>query len=61
MFINEIGLLYDALALPEVKAELESKSIEVEIQVLDKHGRVKPDIIIATYDDVASGKLDEIL
>lgn len=58
---KDSDLYYDAVALPEVKAIVEQKNITVEIQVLGKDGRPKPDIVVATYDDVVSGRLDNIL
>lgn len=58
---QDADLYYEGLALPEMKAALKRKNIKINIQVLDKHGRVKPDIVIATLDDVASGKLDGFL
>lgn len=46
---------YKALALPEVKAEFENRGIKLEVRIVDGG----PSIAITTYDDVASGRLDE--
>lgn len=54
-------LYYEALKLPEVKREMRHRDIKVGIQVVDKFGRPTPDIVIATLNDVVTGKLDHIL
>ncbi len=51
-----------ALKLPEVVKAIEQSGLErVTLQVVDKHGKPLPDIVIATVKDVASGKLDEFM
>jgi hypothetical protein len=51
-----------ALELEEIKQAIASKRLEkVTLQPVDKHGRPLPDIVIATVDDVAQGKLDDLM
>lgn len=58
---QDADLHYAALKLPEVKREIERKKLKLEFQIIDKTGKVKPDIVIATIDDVASGRLENLL
>lgn len=52
----------EALELEEVKQAIAAKGLEkVTVEATDKDGNFLPDILVATHDDVASGKLDEIL
>lgn len=50
-----------ALSLPEVKRELEKIGIPVELVVIGPDGKPAPEIVIATIDDVASGKVHRYL
>ena len=45
-----------ASELPDVKERLRRRGMSIEIKVIDK-----PDILIATVDDVMKGKADHIL
>ncbi len=56
---QDVDLYYAALRLPEVRREIEHKNVEVVFQVIDKTGKVKPDIVIATIDDAANGRLNK--
>lgn len=47
-----------ALELVEVQAEFNRRKVKATLQVVSKTGEPLPDIIIATVDDVASGKVD---
>lgn len=58
---RDADLYHSALALPEVKEQLQRKNIEARVQEIDDSGSLMPDIVIATVDDVASGKLDRFL
>ena len=50
---------HNALALPEVIAAFERRSIQPRVELVDR--QKTPDIAIATIEDVTSGRLDHIL
>lgn len=54
---KDSDLYYQALGDPEVQSEVIARSLKAEVVVLGRPRDAK--IVIATYDDVASGKLDE--
>lgn len=58
---QDADLYYAGLKLPEVQQEIQRKNIKANVQVIDNSGKPKPDIVIATIEDVASGKLDSLL
>lgn len=53
-------LHFIALGLPEVREVVNARQLTIKSQVLDKHGRTKPDIVIATYDAIAKGRIDNL-
>lgn len=58
-YAKDAGIYFRALRSPEVQAEFSRRGVRAEIQVIDDFGSCKPDILIATYDDIASGRLKE--
>jgi hypothetical protein len=61
-FLQDANDFRQALELEEIKTALASKNLEkVTLQPVDKHGRPLPDILIATVDAVAQGKLDDLM
>lgn len=51
----------NALDLIEVKAEFERRGVTASVKVVSKTGEPLPDIVIATIDDLTSGKVEEKL
>ena len=56
---KNIDLYSNLLAMPEIKTLIKEKNIKIQIQTLDRDGRIKPDIIIATYNDIAKGSPEQ--
>lgn len=55
-------LYYSALKVEQIKREVTRKRVKIRIQTINEFGKVEPpDIVIATIDDVATGKLDNLL
>lgn len=48
-----------ALELIEVQAEFNRRGVKAQSRAVSKSGKPLPDIVIATLDDAASGKVDE--
>ena len=48
-----------ALELVEVQAEFNRRGVKGTARAVSKTGKPIPDIVIATIDDAASGKVDE--
>lgn len=58
---QDVGDYQSALDLIEVQAEFNRRGVKPRLERVSKTGERLPDIVIATIDDVASGKLDEWL
>lgn len=58
---QDSDLYYAALKLPEVTQVIERKKLKIQIQVIGKDGRIKPDIVVASFGDIASGRLKDLL
>lgn len=50
-----------ALELIEVQAEFNRRGVKATTRAISKSGKILPDIVVATLDDVVSGKLDKLL
>lgn len=48
-----------ALELIEVQQEFNRRGVKATLRSASKSGELLPDIVIATFDDAASGKVDE--
>lgn len=49
---QDAGLHYAAFKMPEIQREIKHKKLDVKIQIIDKSGKIEPDIVIATLGDV---------
>lgn len=58
---QDIADYRSALDLIDVQAEFNRRGVKPRLERASRTGERLPDIIIATVDDVASGKLDEWL
>lgn len=55
---QDIGDFRRALELVEVQQEFNRRGVKATLRTASPDGKILPDIVIATVDDVASGKLD---
>lgn len=58
---QDLGDYLSALQLVEVQAEFNHRGVVATARAVSKSGKILPDIVVATLDDVASGKLDKLL
>lgn len=58
--LQDVNDFRSALSLVEVQAEFNRRGVKATIQPVSKTGEPLPDIVIATVDDVASGKVDRL-
>lgn len=55
---QDIGDFRRALELIEVQQEFNRRGVKATLRTASPAGEILPDIVIATVDDVAKGKLD---
>lgn len=58
---QDISDYRQALELVEVQQEFNRREVKATLRTVSRKGKILPDIVIATVDDVAKGKLDEHL
>lgn len=56
---KDVDVFYKALALTDVKAEFERRGVTPKVHVTDR--RTKPEILVAPYESLTDGKLDQYL
>jgi hypothetical protein len=58
---EDIGDFRRALELVEVQSAFKRRGVKATLRAASPSGKILPDIVIATIDDAANGRLDQYL